>query len=227
MSRGDGARTHNLAIKSRLRYQLRHSPFWFVLHRGRLEPTAGIEPAFSAWKAETLAIELRRRVDAVRPERFELPFPWFEATCSIRLCYERKKNDDGVGSRGQIRTDDLRLIRAALSPTELHDCVRRGRRGSRTPGFLFVREVLFQLSYTPMKNGSEGRARTFNLRIQSPSLCQLRYLRMNCWYRRRGSNPQRLSTPNFKFVVSACSTTTAVGEVVKSEERVGFEPTVP
>jgi hypothetical protein len=28
----------------------------------------------------------------VRPERFELPTPWFEAKCSIQMSYGRTKN---------------------------------------------------------------------------------------------------------------------------------------
>lgn len=70
-----------------------------------MEPVTGIEPAFPAWKADALAIEVHRlerrtldpRIvnpplsllnyrhdDAVRPERFELPTSRFEACHSIR-----------------------------------------------------------------------------------------------------------------------------------------------
>jgi hypothetical protein len=52
-----------------------------------------------------------------------------------------------------IRTTDLTLIRRALSPTELqaHTIYNGGDEEIRTPDPLRARQVLSQLSYTPIK----------------------------------------------------------------------------
>lgn len=51
-----GTRTPNLPIKSRALCQLSYRR-----NVVKMEPVAGIEPAFSAWKADALAIEVHRQ----------------------------------------------------------------------------------------------------------------------------------------------------------------------
>lgn len=54
-------------------------------------------------------------INLVRPERFELPAPWFVARCS---CSAELRTQNSGGS-GRIRTDNPLLARQVLSQLEL------------------------------------------------------------------------------------------------------------